>query len=311
MRFGCPHAGITCDPDIAHRGVAAVDIELQRPVQSHRLDVPPVAVDADPPAQIVRREIGPVQLEGDGSLYPAQRRVHSIEVEVEIRLAAIDRGDLDPGLASEQAVTVHVDVSRRARVTSDLHWAPRHSARRWSINGGGPELKARGGSGSRPAPLELSTDSGLDPPATGSFPRERPPPRAAGSSPRKLLLHPQRRHGLHARGPTRRQPARQQADRDEQRRHAAEHGRVERSPASGDAAQSPGRRARTPTPSGRCPAGPTEAASEARHCATAVAASFATVPAATGHTVRELDAGRPQDAVIAKKAGPGWRTARA
>lgn len=57
--------------------------------------------------------------------------------------------------------------------------------------------------------------------------------------------------------------------------------------------------------------GRTEAASEARHCATAFATSFATVPAATGHTVRELDAGRPQDAVIAKKVGPGWRTTRA
>ena len=141
MRFGCPHPGITCDPDIAHRGVAAVDYRAATPRAVAPPRCSPVAVDADPPAQIVRREIGPVQLEGDGSLYPAQRRVHSIGVEVEIRLAAIDRGDLDLGLASEQAVTVHVDVSRRARVTSDLHGATRHSARRWSINDGGPELK--------------------------------------------------------------------------------------------------------------------------------------------------------------------------
>ncbi len=53
----------------------------------------------------------------------------------------IDRGDLDLELASEQAVTVHADVSRRARVTGDLPGATRHSARRWSMNGGGPELK--------------------------------------------------------------------------------------------------------------------------------------------------------------------------
>ena len=54
---------------------------------------------------------------------------------------AIDRGDLDLDLVSQQAVTVQADVSRRARVTSDLSGATRHSARRWSINGGGPELK--------------------------------------------------------------------------------------------------------------------------------------------------------------------------
>ena len=54
---------------------------------------------------------------------------------------AIDRGDIDLELASEQAVTVHVEVSRRARVTSELPGATRHSAPRWSINDGGPELK--------------------------------------------------------------------------------------------------------------------------------------------------------------------------
>ena len=51
---------------------------------------------------------------------------------------AIERGNLDLELVTPQAVT---DVSRRARVIRDLPGATEHSARRWSINGGGPELK--------------------------------------------------------------------------------------------------------------------------------------------------------------------------
>lgn len=73
---------------------------------------------------------------------------------------AIDRGDIDLKLVSEQAVTVHVEVSRRARVTSELPGATQHSARRWSINGGGPELKITADRGSCPAPLELSSTQG-------------------------------------------------------------------------------------------------------------------------------------------------------
>ena len=66
--------------------------------------------------------------------------MRDVRIEGDSRVA-VDRSDLDLELASEQAVTVHADVSRRARVTSDLPGATQDSGRRWSINGGGPELK--------------------------------------------------------------------------------------------------------------------------------------------------------------------------
>ena len=92
---------------------------MQRPVQSHRLDVPPVAVDTDLPAQIVRREIGPVEVEGDGSLDAAHRRGHSIEVEVEIRLAGQPNLIVDTGHRS--AASAVPPLPYVAEVRADLH----------------------------------------------------------------------------------------------------------------------------------------------------------------------------------------------
>ena len=97
---------------------------------------------------------GSVRIHSDRGNIEAVRLHGSLHIDVDrgnaairdVRIAgdsrvAIDRGDLDLDLVSQQAVTVYADVSRRARVTSDLPGATRHSARRWSINGGGPELK--------------------------------------------------------------------------------------------------------------------------------------------------------------------------
>lgn len=97
---------------------------------------------------------GKIRIDSDRGNIEAVRLHGSLHIDVDrgnavmrdVRIAgdsrvAIDRGDLDLDLVSHQSVTVHADVSRRARVTSDLSGATRHSARRWSINGGGPELK--------------------------------------------------------------------------------------------------------------------------------------------------------------------------
>ena len=97
---------------------------------------------------------GSVRIHSDRGNIEAVRLHGSLHIDVDrgnaairdVRIAgdsrvAIDRGDLDLDLVSQQAVIVHADVSRRARVTSDLPGATRHSARRWSINGGGPELR--------------------------------------------------------------------------------------------------------------------------------------------------------------------------
>ena len=97
---------------------------------------------------------GKIRIDSDRGNIEAVRLHGSLHVDVDrgnaamrdVRIAgdsrvAVDRGDLDLELASQHAVTVHADVSRRARVTSELSGATRHSARRWSMNGGGPELK--------------------------------------------------------------------------------------------------------------------------------------------------------------------------
>ena len=97
---------------------------------------------------------GKIRIDSDRGNIEAVRLHGSLHIDVDrgnaamrdVRIAgdsrvAIDRGDLDLDLVRQQAVTVQADVSRRARVTSDLSGATRHSARRWSINGGGPELK--------------------------------------------------------------------------------------------------------------------------------------------------------------------------
>ena len=97
---------------------------------------------------------GEIRIDSDRGNIEAVQLHGSLHVDVDrgnaamrdVRIAgdsrvAIDRGDIDLKLVSEQAVTVHVEVSRRARVTSELPGATQHSARRWSINGGGPELK--------------------------------------------------------------------------------------------------------------------------------------------------------------------------
>ena len=97
---------------------------------------------------------GKILIDSDRGNIEAVRLHGSLHIDVDrgnaamrdVRIAgdsrvAIDRGDLDLDLVSQQAVTVQADVSRRARVTSDLSGATRHSGRRWSINGGGPELK--------------------------------------------------------------------------------------------------------------------------------------------------------------------------
>ena len=89
-----------------------------------------------------RGNIEAVRLHGALQLYVDRGNAAMRDVRIaDDSRVAIDRGNLDLELVGEQAVTVHADVSRRARVTGDLPGATRHSGRRWSINGGGPELK--------------------------------------------------------------------------------------------------------------------------------------------------------------------------
>ena len=141
MRFGSP----------AKRISISTSIEWPRPCAGSREPSPSTWTAPNLAANDLS---GKIRIDSDRGNIEAVRLHGSLHVDVDrgnaamrdVRIAgdsrvAIDRGDLDLDLVSQQAVTVQADVSRRARVISDLSGATRHSARRWSINGGGPELK--------------------------------------------------------------------------------------------------------------------------------------------------------------------------
>ena len=131
-----------------------LDLDLDRVAATVRGVEGTIAFDLDRTDLGASDLSGTIRIDSDRGNIEAVRLRGSLHVDVDrgnaamrdVRIAgdsrvAVDRGDLDLELVGEQAVTVHADVSRRARVTSDLPGATRHSGRRWSIDGGGPELK--------------------------------------------------------------------------------------------------------------------------------------------------------------------------
>ena len=131
-----------------------LDLDLDRVAATVRGVEGTIALHLDRTDLAANDLSGEIRIDSDRGNIEAVQLHGSLHVDVDrgnaamrdVRIAgdsrvAIDRGDIDLELASEQAVTVHVEVSRRARVTSELPGATRHSAPRWSINDGGPELK--------------------------------------------------------------------------------------------------------------------------------------------------------------------------
>ena len=131
-----------------------LDLDLDRVAATVRGVEGTIALHLDRTDLAANDLSGEIRIDSDRGNIEAVRLHGSLHLDVDrgnaairdVRIAgdsrvAIDRGDIDLELVSEQAVTVHVKVSRRARMTSELPGATRHSVRRWSINVGGPELK--------------------------------------------------------------------------------------------------------------------------------------------------------------------------